>query len=1005
MVSGTAEMVQGVSKSMTDATASVQSISANFSLILTHLISVPTRKDIKTSKGFCLVPFLFLALLFVSFIVIQVGIAGTQSGDMINPFIINTTQAQAGMILFFITCNGFLVSRISEYYKDKTEMRKKAAAYAFKVTNGIRERPTAGGSVVHPIKQETEITVPEPDTPAESDSESPPHPPSLDKPILPQTTSPPLQQVIFDNQFEYVRRLKHILPQYNKILPTFGNFIQIAVLVIEFVQLASFPYRDLLLNANFQHSLAYASGTGLADATGNQFISSIRSAFSTISSGLPEVSTLVLANIKFAIAWWISLIGVSVAVGFIGIKHLLRTSRRLREYPRVRKICKVMVEGTWILYFEPLTSIFYLILLGSFIEPLGCLSSNKQPLWPPAAGSSANESAILLQNAVSLRVEQCLPVLMNPPLQVWSTILGYIMGYYLLTIFKICDEQKPREGVITFTSRSEVLNKNGSLSLLLLYTLIPTADSTTLRGVIAIFVISIMIFYQVRIGSSYIRPINFWRTVSFLSVLWMSICVVYFTSPSQASFYGIGNPTLGYKPWMRISLTIGLGWVFILAMYAVLHVFVLRNMEKESTKPRTGISYNYNLKDEDGTLTQLVNRFTAATAEPRERVRKSMSAVGQAIGILKPVVVTAPITEVCVVNTPICDAVEPAAHGTMKSVGSSAGSESSSHVTADRAAAYNSTTRSKVQHGPRQPSLQRVSSIAEGIPAPIYNTSDVKVGVIRLTGSSVTERKSRFERVEERTSESGPAKDGNEAAKAVRVAELVDQTPVAPSESRERKARFDRIGKQVSKEASVDADEKTHGVALVAPKESLSGLIETTVPEQSANETIASGAMPEAKLARQTSSEYQSAADGIDLTHGSIAINGTTSVIFPRRQSSITPSATSSKRSSMAAGAEAGFPPRRSSLSRRSSEAIVTESPIPQRRSSLRRQASEIGVPENSGASPPILGEVQKPKKPIGPRAICPLVVPEDSESHLEDTKQPADVSKLKRPMGPRAPN
>ncbi|ORY43624.1 hypothetical protein BCR33DRAFT_245072 [Rhizoclosmatium globosum] len=36
-----------------------------------------------------------------------------------------------------------------------------------------------------------------------------------------------------------------------------------------------------------------------------------------------------------------------------------------------------------------------------------------------------------------------------------------------------------------------------------------------------------MIFYQVRIGSSYIRPINFWRSISFTWVLWMSICMVY----------------------------------------------------------------------------------------------------------------------------------------------------------------------------------------------------------------------------------------------------------------------------------------------------------------------------------------------------------------------------------------------------------------------------------------------------------------------------------------------
>ncbi|KAJ3293170.1 hypothetical protein HDU79_000614 [Rhizoclosmatium sp. JEL0117] len=587
---------------------------------------------------------------------------------MLQPFDIDTTLAQTGMILFFIGSNGFLVSRIHEYYKDKTEMRKKAAAHAFKIANNKRTQPVhpMGPSAQGPTidraqpppnqNSEIEITV---------ESSVLAEPASLDRvPSIStdafetlesekpqQPINSPTQQ-IFDKQFGYVRRLKHILPQYNKIHITFGNVIQISVIFIEFIQLASFPYRDLLVNQNFQRSLGYDTSTGKSDAVGNEFISWIRSSFSLISAGFPEVSTLVLSNIKFAIAWWISLLGVLVAAGFIGIKGALKEDYAwIKKYPRVKKVLKVLVEGPYIIYFEPLTSIFYLILLGSFIEPLGCLSSNKTPLWPPQVGNTDAESFMLLQNAIKLREEQCAPLLLNPPLQVWFTVIGYLLGYYLLTIFKICDEQKPKDGIVTFTTRSEVLNKNGSLTLLLLYTLIPTSDSTTLRGIIAIFVISFMIFYQVRIGSSYIRPIN--------------------------------------------------------------------------------------LDDEDGPLTKMANRLAEGTLQPLQKVRNSFLTVSRNIGLTGFLNVPPPVAEEGQsegssvksdeIGTSSGESASMARKGTLKSMESVTSNVpnntlpfvanpdnlSRSQSTADRAAAYNSKIRTKLQ-GPRPLSMSVIDSLGRG---------------------------------------------------------------------------------------------------------------------------------------------------------------------------------------------------------------------------------------------------------------------------------------------------
>ncbi|KAJ3125127.1 hypothetical protein HK100_010967 [Physocladia obscura] len=436
-------------KSISDSAASVQVISSNFRLVLQHLVSIPTRKEVISSNGTVLIPWVYFSGLVISFIVIQNAIGTSMLGA---GFVIKITQAQAGLILFFISCNSFLVSRILEYYKEKTEIRKKAAAYAFKVANEKRTKQPSSVNQVQPIEipanvfenQENDSELPKLEeilvnSANRVDSELATTVSEID--INPLNLNPPQNQqlAIFNSTFEYNRRLKHILPQYNRIQATFGNAMQILVLVIEFIQLASFPYRDLLENSNFQESLSY-DAEGQIDTLGNNFISFIRTLSTAISSGLPSIDTLVLTNIRFAIAWWISLIGVIVAATFMFVKKNLH-SNTMRAYPKVRKVCKIMVEGTWITYFEPLTSIFYLILLGSFIEPLGCISSSNQPLWPPELGSTVEQSYINKENAIELREEQCAPVLLNPPLQVWFTLIGYIMG-------KLEKEStKPRTGI------------------------------------------------------------------------------------------------------------------------------------------------------------------------------------------------------------------------------------------------------------------------------------------------------------------------------------------------------------------------------------------------------------------------------------------------------------------------------------------------------------------------------------------------------------------------------
>ncbi|KAJ3415482.1 hypothetical protein HDV05_004924 [Chytridiales sp. JEL 0842] len=604
----------------------VKTLKQNFWLLLLQLVSFPkTRKEIMDAHGFNLIPAVFLTLLLISFVLIQDAIGHREAplwwGDPGTP-IIKTVQAQAGLVLLFVSVNGFIVNRIYEYYQAKTEIRKKAAAHRDRSTiptvsnqaaESINEKQDLPGRIrVQPrgalprklSNQSSELVVEgigksenhalgntNENSDIESSSENldckgttptSEYVQSFNSSIArPNTTDRKLANN-FNDKFQYVRRIKHIQPQFNNILWTPGNLVQMFILFIEFVQLASFPYRDLVRYKPFQESLYYQSWAGDGDHVGSKVIGGVQSIFSTIASGLPDMSTQVFTNIQFSVAWWCTFLGFMSGFVMVLLTYLVDNGR-FRSWPKLRKYLKRFLYGSWILYFLPLTSIFYLVVLGSFIEPLGCLSSNKVPLWPPKSGASQDEMNINVAAAIAAREAQCAPVLKNPPLHVWFPIVGYIMAYYTITIFKIAYEPRPKEGVISFTTRSEVLNKNGALILLLLYVLIPTNDSSTLRGVLAIFLLIGMIFYQIRIGSSYIRSVNFWRTISFIFVLWMSIAVVFFTHPAQVGFYGSYLQPIGYRPWVRICLVIGLGWLFCFIFYTMFYFFYIRRVEQHKT--------------------------------------------------------------------------------------------------------------------------------------------------------------------------------------------------------------------------------------------------------------------------------------------------------------------------------------------------------------------------------------------------------------------------------------
>jgi hypothetical protein len=110
-----------------------------------------------------------------------------------------------------------------------------------------------------------------------------------------------------------------------------------------------------------------------------------------------------------------------------------------------------------------------------------------------------------------------------------------------------------------------------SISLLIIYALVPSQDTAAGRGGLAILILLFMTLYNVIIGSTYSRWINFGRSLSFLSTLWLSAVVAYYTAESRKlELYLAGSGV-----WTVILV----GWIVLWSVYIVLDVLVIQKWE------------------------------------------------------------------------------------------------------------------------------------------------------------------------------------------------------------------------------------------------------------------------------------------------------------------------------------------------------------------------------------------------------------------------------------------
>ena len=178
----------------------------------------------------------------------------------------------------------------------------------------------------------------------------------------------------FDQDFNYRRRIKHITPVLDTINLNLLNIVQILVVFTEFIQLVSFPLRDLFRSSAFMQSL-----NSDQEKNTREFINGIRSVFSVFSTGLASTN---VNYVKFVLCWWLTIIALVIAGTFMILNYLM-TVDSVNQYitPTSRKTIFKLLKGPWIITALPLINLFYLMILNAFLEPLGCLSSNLTPTW------------------------------------------------------------------------------------------------------------------------------------------------------------------------------------------------------------------------------------------------------------------------------------------------------------------------------------------------------------------------------------------------------------------------------------------------------------------------------------------------------------------------------------------------------------------------------------------------------------------------------------------------
>jgi hypothetical protein len=366
-----------------------------------------------------------ISIFFLVGMVVAVGVitTGLQTISIIDSTSGKYGQIQAGLVLYFVALIGYFISRVLAFYKDKLEVRKKVKAHKKALARGMpvtlprsnndQDKSVRPADLLSPINTTFNIAggIRNSISANRHDNEK-----DVDVDLARRKS-----EKKFDQFFNYRRRIKHSTPVFHNVHMNTLNCIQILVLVTEFLQLASFPVRDLFRSYSFLQSLQAPQGQASLN-----FVNGIRSLLSTFSTGLVSID---FNYVKFVLSFWLAMIGFMVAILFTSLHYLIQTDFISSKIDAsTKRIMATFLGGRWIILTLPLINLFYLVILNAFLEPLSCLSSNVTPIFPVAFENMAEASL--------KRIYQCYPIhTASPIMNTWYALFGFTVAFFLVNLF------------------------------------------------------------------------------------------------------------------------------------------------------------------------------------------------------------------------------------------------------------------------------------------------------------------------------------------------------------------------------------------------------------------------------------------------------------------------------------------------------------------------------------------------------------------------------------------
>ncbi|KAL1927812.1 hypothetical protein VTP01DRAFT_3633 [Rhizomucor pusillus] len=294
-----------------------------------------------------------------------------------------------------------------------------------------------------------------------------------------------------------------------------SNWVQIAILIIEFFQLLTFPLRDFITVNSF------------ADHEDESQIVRLVSIIMNAGGFMPDMRTPVWYTYSLWTAFAATFLSLLIAV----CVHCINIYRPYKAPTR------------WVHWCIPVATLLYIPILTTFVSSAACQSLN----------IPSNDFAPTLR---------CNAPQISQQLYLWMSLFGYVVAYFLLTIFLTSYERIPIHNEIAFKSISVAFVKNMGLLLAIVFLLVEsTTNKNRMRAILSITILLTMICYNIKARPCYVDKINFFRTGSFTCILWTSVLVAILSDTNAAQSLG---------PLAVICIIIA-GWILTVLMYLLIY--------------------------------------------------------------------------------------------------------------------------------------------------------------------------------------------------------------------------------------------------------------------------------------------------------------------------------------------------------------------------------------------------------------------------------------------------